>query len=62
LASFSLAVKLLEFDKRFAAYGDDFVFYDYNSPLQFNQVPVLPKVTNICNVHNLHFICFEKML
>lgn len=24
---------LLEFDRRFAAYGDDFVFYDYNDPL-----------------------------
>ncbi|KAG7265291.1 hypothetical protein CRUP_032444 [Coryphaenoides rupestris] len=24
---------VLEFDRRFAAYGDDFVFYDYNDPL-----------------------------
>lgn len=24
---------VLEFDRRFAAYGDDFVFYDYNEPL-----------------------------
>lgn len=24
---------LLEFDRRFAAYGDEFVFYDYNNPL-----------------------------
>lgn len=24
---------LLEFDRRFAAYGHDFVFYDYNEPL-----------------------------
>lgn len=26
---------VLEFDRRFAAYGDDFVFYDYNQPLSF---------------------------
>lgn len=26
---------LLEFDRRFAAYGDDFIFYDYNEPLSF---------------------------
>lgn len=30
-------VKLFEFDKRFATFGEDFVFYDYNSPLQFTQ-------------------------
>ena len=24
---------LLEYDRRFAAYGDDFLFYDYNEPL-----------------------------
>lgn len=24
---------LFEYDRRFAAYGDDFVFYDYNEPL-----------------------------
>ena len=24
---------LLEFDKRFEIYGEDFVFYDYNKPL-----------------------------
>uniref|UniRef100_A0A8D3A572 EEF1A lysine methyltransferase 1 n=1 Tax=Scophthalmus maximus TaxID=52904 RepID=A0A8D3A572_SCOMX len=27
------AVVVLEYDRRFAAYGDDFVFYDYNEPL-----------------------------
>ena len=26
-------VKVFEFDKRFAAYGDDFIFFDYKSPL-----------------------------
>lgn len=24
---------LLEFDRRFAAYGEEFIFYDYNNPL-----------------------------
>lgn len=24
---------VLEYDRRFAAYGDDFIFYDYNEPL-----------------------------
>jgi len=33
-----LTVKLFEFDKRFVTFGEDFVFYDYNSPLQFTQV------------------------
>ncbi|XP_022596055.1 EEF1A lysine methyltransferase 1 [Seriola lalandi dorsalis] len=26
---------VLEYDRRFAAYGDDFIFYDYNEPLSF---------------------------
>lgn len=25
---------VLEFDRRFAAYGQDFIFYDYNDPLR----------------------------
>lgn len=29
----SVSVVLLEFDRRFAAYGDEFIFYDYNNPL-----------------------------
>ncbi|RXN18131.1 lysine N-methyltransferase n6amt2 [Labeo rohita] len=29
----SVSAVLLEFDKRFKAYGDEFVFYDYNNPL-----------------------------
>lgn len=29
----SVSAVLLEFDRRFAAYGDEFVFYDYNNPL-----------------------------
>uniref|UniRef100_A0A803JG80 EEF1A lysine methyltransferase 1 n=1 Tax=Xenopus tropicalis TaxID=8364 RepID=A0A803JG80_XENTR len=34
LARESLHVQLLEYDQRFAIYGDDFVFYDYNEPLK----------------------------
>nr|CAG4645694.1 EOG090X0ABW [Lynceus sp. MCZ IZ 141354] len=30
----SCNVKLLEFDTRFAMYGEDFLFYDYRSPLE----------------------------
>ncbi|KAM9850930.1 EEF1A lysine methyltransferase 1 [Aulostomus maculatus] len=26
---------VLEYDRRFAIYGDDFIFYDYNEPLSF---------------------------
>jgi len=33
LGSDRVAAVVLEFDRRFAAYGDDFVFYDYNEPL-----------------------------
>ncbi|XP_033634997.1 EEF1A lysine methyltransferase 1-like [Asterias rubens] len=29
---------LLEFDKRFSVYGDDFVFYDYNAPLELSNL------------------------
>ncbi|THU62542.1 hypothetical protein C4D60_Mb01t06230 [Musa balbisiana] len=28
----SVPVKLLEYDKRFEQYGDDFIYYDYNQP------------------------------
>ena len=30
-------IKLLEFDKRFSKYGDDFIFYDYNDPHNIKQ-------------------------
>lgn len=30
-------VVLLEFDKRFECYGDEFIFYDYNDPLGFEE-------------------------
>nr|XP_040045412.1 EEF1A lysine methyltransferase 1-like [Gasterosteus aculeatus aculeatus] len=33
LGSDRVSAVVLEFDRRFAAYGDDFVFYDYNEPL-----------------------------
>lgn len=25
---------LFEYDRRFSVYGDDYIFYDYNSPLE----------------------------
>jgi hypothetical protein len=28
-----ISVTLFEFDKRFAIYGEDFILYDYNTPL-----------------------------
>uniref|UniRef100_A0A8C6UH05 EEF1A lysine methyltransferase 1 n=1 Tax=Neogobius melanostomus TaxID=47308 RepID=A0A8C6UH05_9GOBI len=28
-----VSVMVLEYDRRFASYGDDFIFYDYNQPL-----------------------------
>lgn len=30
-----LAVYLFEFDRRFSIYGEEFIFYDYNNPLDF---------------------------
>ncbi|XP_075054959.1 EEF1A lysine methyltransferase 1 [Mixophyes fleayi] len=33
LAGDDVSVCLLEYDRRFSVYGDDFVFYDYNNPL-----------------------------
>jgi EEF1A lysine methyltransferase 1 len=30
-------IKLFEYDKRFEIYGNDFVFYDYKEPLNFDQ-------------------------
>lgn len=35
LRSELLSVCLFEFDQRFAIYGEDFIFYDYNRPLDF---------------------------
>ena len=33
----NLGLKVLEFDNRFAAYGSDFQFYDYKSPLDIDR-------------------------
>lgn len=41
-----VAVVLLEFDRRFAAYGKEFIFYDYNNPL-FLPEDVLPQSFDI---------------
>lgn len=30
-------VKLFEYDKRFSVYGSDFIFYDYNEPIKFDE-------------------------
>lgn len=30
-------VKLFEYDKRFSVYGSDFIFYDYNEPMKFDE-------------------------
>lgn len=37
-----VSVAVLEYDRRFAAYGDDFVYYDYNQPVSF-EVDVEPR-------------------
>jgi len=34
---FQFLVKLFEFDKRFSVYGSDYVFYDYNEPMKFEE-------------------------
>lgn len=36
-----VAVYIFEYDRRFAIYGEEFIFYDYNNPLNFpvNIVP-----------------------
>ncbi|XP_050442328.1 EEF1A lysine methyltransferase 1 [Adelges cooleyi] len=33
----SISIKLLEYDKRFSAYGTDFIFYDYNEPFKLDK-------------------------
>ena len=30
-------IKLFEYDSRFEIYGNDFIFYDYKKPLEFNE-------------------------
>ncbi|XP_071990379.1 EEF1A lysine methyltransferase 1 isoform X1 [Engystomops pustulosus] len=34
LVADDMTVCLLEYDRRFSVYGDDFIFYDYNKPLE----------------------------
>ena len=34
----SCQVKLLEYDRRFSCYGDDFIFYDYCNPLNVSDL------------------------
>ncbi|XP_056097325.1 EEF1A lysine methyltransferase 1 isoform X2 [Rhinichthys klamathensis goyatoka] len=46
MRSDSVSAVLLEFDRRFAAYGDEFVFYDYNNPL-FLSEDLLPQSFDI---------------
>ncbi|XP_068590408.1 EEF1A lysine methyltransferase 1 [Cebidichthys violaceus] len=38
LGSDRVSAVVLEFDRRFSVYGDDFVFYDYNEPLRLDDV------------------------
>ncbi|MCI4378293.1 hypothetical protein PGIGA_G00214290 [Pangasianodon gigas] len=44
--SLCVSAVLLEFDRRFAAYGDEFIFYDYNNPLCLPE-DVLPQSFDI---------------
>lgn len=41
-----VSAMLLEFDRRFAVYGDEFIFYDYNNPLCLPE-DVLPQSFDI---------------
>ncbi|KAF7709369.1 EEF1A lysine methyltransferase 1 isoform X1 [Silurus meridionalis] len=44
--SHCVSAVLLEFDRRFTAYGDEFIFYDYNNPLCLPE-DVLPQSFDI---------------
>ncbi|XP_025414499.1 EEF1A lysine methyltransferase 1 [Sipha flava] len=33
----TISIKLFEYDKRFDVYGSNYVFYDYNEPMRFDQ-------------------------
>lgn len=53
---------LLEFDRRFAAYGDDFVFYDYNEPLSLEaRVPPRSFDVVLADPPYLSKECLEKV-
>ncbi|XP_068121089.1 EEF1A lysine methyltransferase 1 [Hyperolius riggenbachi] len=38
LAGGDVSICLLEYDRRFSVYGDDFIFYDYNNPLDLPDI------------------------
>lgn len=53
---------LLEFDRRFAAYGDDFIFYDYNEPLSLEaRVPPRSFDVVLADPPYLSEECLEKV-
>lgn len=53
---------VLEFDRRFAAYGDDFIFYDYNDPLSLEvRVPPHSFDVVLADPPYLSEECLEKV-
>lgn len=58
----SVSAALLEFDRRFAAYGDDFIFYDYNEPLSLEaRVPPRSFDVVLADPPYLSKECLEKV-
>lgn len=53
---------VLEYDRRFATYGNDFIFYDYNEPLSF-EASVAPQSFDIvlADPPYLSEECLEKV-
>lgn len=53
---------VLEFDRRFAVYGDDFIFYDYNDPLSL-EASVAPQSFDVvlADPPYLSKECLEKV-
>ncbi|XP_033111991.1 EEF1A lysine methyltransferase 1-like [Anneissia japonica] len=70
----SCTVKLFEFDERFSTYGDDYIFYDYNKPLEiaadfesaFDIVvadpPFLSEACQQKTAETVKFICKKKII
>lgn len=57
-----VSVVVLEFDRRFAAYGDDFIFYDYNEPLSLEaRVPPHSFDVVLADPPYLSKECLEKV-
>lgn len=53
---------VLEFDRRFATYGDDFIFYDYNDPLSLEvRVPPHSFDVVLADPPYLSEECLEKV-